>query len=151
MSIFCENKEIRKLKKEDYNNFLVLINNLQNTELTKEQFEKIFLYIENTNMMEIWVIEEQNNNGISSLVGSGTIIYEQKFIHNGGKVAHIEDIVICSSKRNSGLGKKLIEFLLNKSYQNNCYKTILNCDEKICDFYKKCGLLKKNVQMAKYF
>lgn len=153
-------QNIREIKIEDFAKYYELINQFKKTELSKEKFEEILLFIQNTNMMKIWVIEDDINkkddinkthDNTIALIGSATIIYEQKFIHNGGKVAHIEDVIICGSKRGTGLGKKLIQFLLEESRKNNCYKTILNCDEELCDFYKKCGLSKKNIQMAKYF
>ena len=163
------NFRFRLLQKDDYNNYYFLINQLRKTEFSKESFETI---VENMNMnmnsdyvsnpMEIWVIENETNMNTKPmntkpmdtsliLLGAGTIIYEQKLIHNCGKVAHIEDVIICESKRSSGLGKKLIQFLQEKARQKNCYKVILNCEENISGFYEKCGFVKKNIQMAKYF
>lgn len=151
MDTFCENK-FRKLEKSDYTNFYFLINQLQSTELSKSDFESMLDYMNNTDTMETWVIEKFDKaSGASSLIGSGTIIYEKKFIHNCGKAAHIEDIVICKTKRHCGLGKELIQFLLNKAHENYCYKVILNCNEAMEPFYEKCGLTQKNIQMAKYF
>ena len=151
MNTFCENR-FRRLEKKDYTDFYFLINQLRKTELSKDQFEETLSNIENTQMIHIWVVEKYDTvSGSNSLVGAGTIVYEQKFIRNCGKVAHIEDVVICKTKRCSGLGKELVQFLVNKAHENYCYKVILNCDETISPFYEKCGLSKKNVQMAKYF
>ena len=38
----------------------------------------------------------------------GTLMVEHKFIHGGRGVGHIEDIVVDSSTRGSGLGKLMI-------------------------------------------
>ena len=38
----------------------------------------------------------------------GTLMVEHKFIHGGRSVGHIEDIVVDSSTRGSGLGKLMI-------------------------------------------
>ena len=46
------------------------------------------------------------------IIGSGTLLIEQKIIHNYGKVGHIEDIIIDNNMRGQGLGKKLINYLL---------------------------------------
>ena len=43
------------------------------------------------------------------IVGSITVLIEEKLIHNFGKVAHIEDVVVDESMRGFGLGKKLLE------------------------------------------
>ena len=42
-------------------------------------------------MYKIIVIEER---GTGKLVGSGSVIFERKFIRNTGLCAHIEDIVV---------------------------------------------------------
>ena len=72
------------------------------------------------------------------VIGSGTLLIEQKIIHNYGKVGHIEDIVIDNNMRGQGLGKKIINYLISKAKIYNCYKIILGCDDSKVDFYKKC-------------
>lgn len=151
MDSFCKNK-FRKLKKDDYKDFYFLINQLRHSNLSKEKFEETLMTIEATKIMEVWVVEKYDtSNSTSSVIGTGTIIYEPKFIRSCGKVAHIEDVVISASHRCSGLGKEFIQFLINNAHENYCYKVILNCDKNISEFYKKCGFTEKNIQMAKYF
>jgi|UniRef100_A0A6C0IYA8 N-acetylglutamate synthase-like GNAT family acetyltransferase len=72
------------------------------------------------------------------VIGSGTLLIEQKIIHNYGKVGHIEDIVIDNNMRGQGLGKKIINYLISQAKIYNCYKVILGCDDSKVDFYKKC-------------
>jgi glucosamine-phosphate N-acetyltransferase len=62
------------------------------------------------------------------IVGAGSIMIEQKFIHGCGKVqyliqtGHIEDIVVCDSLRGKGLGKLLILKLTEIGKSLGCYK-----------------------------
>ena len=51
---------------------------------------------------QIFVIENKDTNHI---IGTLTILIEQKVIHNMGKVGHIEDVVIDNKYRGRGLGK----------------------------------------------
>ena len=151
MDAFCKNR-FRKLRKDDYHDFFFLINQLRKTNITKEQFEETLINIQSSKIMEIWVVEKYDTtSGATSLIGTGTIIYEPKFIRNCGTVAHIEDVVVCATKRSCGTGKQLINFLIDKAHEKYCYKVILNCDKDISGFYNKCGLSEKNIQMAKYF
>lgn len=151
MDFFCKNS-FRKLKKEDYSDFNFLINQMRKTTLSKENFEETLTTIETTKIMEVWVVEKYDTtSGASSVIGTGTIIYEPKFVRNCGKVAHIEDVVICKTKRASGLGKEFLQFLISKARENYCYKVILDCDKNTSGFYEKCGLSETNIQMAKYF
>lgn len=72
------------------------------------------------------------------LIGTASLIIEKKIIHNYGKVGMIEDVVITNSCQGKGFGKKLINFLIKKSEENKCYKTILTCNDKNLKFYQKC-------------
>jgi len=135
---------IRKLNVSDYEKYLNLINQFRSTIFTLEEYKNILSKIENNST--IWVIDYNNE-----LIGTTTIIYEYKFIRNIVKLAHIEDVCIDKNYRNKGIGKLLINFVVNEANKENCYKIILDCDENLENFYKKSGLEKKGIQMAKYF
>jgi glucosamine-phosphate N-acetyltransferase len=94
---------IRKLNENDYEKYLVLINNLRPTQFSKEDFLNILEKI-NINS-SIWIMEINNE-----LVSTGTILYEYKFIHNISKLAHIEDICVDEKYRGQKYGEKLINY-----------------------------------------
>jgi len=94
----------------------------------------------------IYVVEHNNK-----IIASATLLIEYKLIHNNGKVGHIEDVVVNNEFRNNGLGKQLITHCLQEAKQMNCYKVILDCNQDNVDFYIKCGLTQKEIQMVKYF
>jgi glucosamine-phosphate N-acetyltransferase len=87
----------------------------------------------------------------TNIIATGTIILEPKFIHNNGKVGHIEDIVVDREKHGLGIGKKLIDDLVIICRNSGCYKVILNCSETKAGFYEKSGFKIKERQMALYF
>ena len=87
----------------------------------------------------------------NELVGLGSIFIEKKIIHKFSNCGHIEDIVIDSEFRGKGLGKKLINYLINYGRDNKCYKIILNCENKNIKFYEKNGFKKNQNQMSLYF
>ena len=43
----------------------------------------------------------------NKIVGSTTLFIEQKFIHDGGLVGHIEDVVVRKDYEGRGIGMKL--------------------------------------------
>jgi predicted GNAT family N-acyltransferase len=146
MSNPCEYK-IRELKHKDYDSYLLLMN-----EFKKELIPSIFSKKEFINTLEIiklnatiWVIEHNNE-----IIASATIIYECKYVNNISIAAHIEDVVVKKTFRGKGLGKLLIEHLIDFANQNKCYKITLNCDNNLCNFFKKNGFNKNGVQMTKY-
>ena len=59
----------------------------------------------------------------------------------------IEDVVIQKSERGKGIGKKLIEFLIDFSKLKKCDKIILNSNESNIPFYEKLGFFKSEIQM----
>ena len=67
------------------------------------------------------------------------MLIEQKFIHQGGLVGHIEDVVVRKECEGTGIGKKLILSLLEYAKRKKCYKTILDCNDDVKPFYEKIG------------
>jgi len=141
---------IRNINISDYDrNYLFLLKQL--TDINPEIIDRNTFndFINGLNdMHSIIVIEDISANII---IGSGTLLVEQKLIHNMGKVGHIEDIVVDEKYRGRNLGKKIIEYLIDMSNKSGCYKAILDCSDKNVEFYKKCGFEQKGVEMALYF
>ena len=81
------------------------------------------------------------------IVGSTTLLIEQKFIHEGGKVGHIEDVVVSKEFEGRGIGIKLVTSLLEVAKAKNCYKTILDCKHELIPFYERIGFKQESNQM----
>ena len=81
------------------------------------------------------------------VVGSTTLLIEQKFIHEGGKVGHIEDVVVSKEFEGRGIGIKLVTSLLEVAKTKNCYKTILDCKNELIPFYERIGFKQESNQM----
>lgn len=73
------------------------------------------------------------------IVGTGSILIEDKIIHNLGKVGHIEDIVVDKSHRGIGLANLLMIKLIELAEQHKCYKIILDASDDVAPFYEKFG------------
>jgi len=73
------------------------------------------------------------------IVGSSTMFIEQKFIHEGGLVGHIEDVVVRKGFERKQIGQKIIKSLLLVAKNRGCYKTILDCKDDVKEFYEKIG------------
>lgn len=138
---------LRRIENNDYyKDYLLLLEQLTIVEKEKINYEQFKNFVKNLSNNHIIIVIEDNNK----IIGSGTLLIENKVIHNMGLVGHIEDIVIHNNYRKQGLGKKIIDELINISIQSNCYKIILDCNEKNSNFYKKSGFTKKEIQMVKY-
>ena len=78
------------------------------------------------------------------IVGSTTLLIEQKFIHDGGLVGHIEDVVVRKDYERKGIGIKLVTSMLERAKEKNCYKTILDCKDDVKQFYERIGFKRES-------
>lgn len=134
----------RKLKINDYEEFLSLINDFRKTYFTKEDFIKNFYFISQSS--DIYVLEYNNK-----LIACGKLLYERKYINNICTLGHIEDVCVKEGYRKYGLGKLIITKIVERSKENGCYKVTLNCLDYNVAFYKKCNFEKSGNQMTIYF
>jgi len=127
---------IRKLQKEDLTNgFLQTLDSLRQTSnIDKKIIEKTFEKI-NSNQDQLTIVALLEGK----VVGTTTLLIETKFIHNGGKVGHIEDVVVNKKYQKKGIGEKMIKYLLKYAKEQGCYKTVLDCVDDVKPFYEKLG------------
>ena len=136
--------EIREIEEDDLNKgFLETLDFLRNASgLDKNNAKEILKKIkQNPNHIIHVAIDDKN------IIGSTTLFIEQKFIHDGGLVGHIEDVVVRKDYEGQGIGMKLVISLLDVAKQRKCYKTILNCEDNLKSFYEKIGFKKATNEM----
>ena len=80
-------------------------------------------------------------------VGIITLIIEQKLIHDGKCVGHIEDLVVNNNYKGKGIATKLLNYCINKCKDKNCYKIILDCKDELKLFYNKNNFLQQGITM----
>ncbi len=73
------------------------------------------------------------------VIGTLTLLVEHKFIHRGGKVAHIEDVAVHPKYEGRGVGRALTAHALEQAKRLGCYKVILNCHHHVREFYERLG------------
>ena len=127
---------IKELQKEDlWNGFLITLDSLRQTSsIEKNTAEKIYHKIKNNpdHIIVVALID-------AKVVGAATLLLEPKFIHNGGIVGHIEDVVVDKNFQGKKIGEKIIKYLLEVAKNKGCYKTILDCVDDVKPFYEKIG------------
>ncbi|KIW17290.1 hypothetical protein PV08_04481 [Exophiala spinifera] len=90
-------------------------------------------------------------DGSGTVVGTGAVMVERKFIHNMGLVGHIEDIAVAKNQQGKKLGLRIIQALDYVAENVGCYKCILDCSEANEGFYVKCGFKRAGLEMAHYY
>jgi len=127
---------IRELRKEDlWNGFLVTLDSLRQTSgIERNKAEDVFEKI-NSNPDHIIAVAELDGK----IVGATTLLIEPKFIHEGGVVGHIEDVVVDKNFQGQKIGEKIMKYILEFAKNRGCYKTILDCTDDVKPFYEKLG------------
>lgn len=133
--------EIREIEEGDLEKgFLETLDFLRNaSSLDKNKAKEILKKIKQnqTHIIHVAIDGEK-------IVGSTTLLIEQKFIHDGGLVGHIEDVVVRKDYEGKGIGIKLVMSMLESAKEKNCYKTILDCKDDVKQFYERIGFKRES-------
>ena len=122
--------------------FIETINTFRSCTMNIEEANEIYKSLPNN--IKIFMVRDEDKT-----IACATLIIEQKFINNGGKVSHIEDVIVNPNYRSKGIGKSLVEHLVKESQKEGCYKCILNCNKEVSGFYEKLGFQNSCLQLRK--
>ena len=136
------------LNENHYNEIVKLYSNFTNFNKNIFTFNKLKNIQENL-LPNHYILFYFNTENV--IVGAITLIIEQKIIHNGSNVGHIEDFVIDKNYRKSEINELLFNYVKHLSSSHKCYKMILDCNINLESYYNKKGLTKKGITMAYYF
>ena len=133
--------KIREIEEDDLEKgFLETLDFLRNaSSIDKNKAKKILKKIKQNPNHIIYVAIDNKK-----IVGSTTLLIEQKFIHDGGLVGHIEDVVVRKDYEGKGIGIKLVTSMLERAKEKNCYKTILDCKDDVKQFYERIGFKRES-------
>lgn len=81
------------------------------------------------------------------IVGTASLLLDQKFIHGGGLAGRVEDVAVHREFQGRGAGKVLLKHLLRFARDRGCYKITLACDESVSGFYEKLGFYPNGMEM----
>jgi glucosamine-phosphate N-acetyltransferase len=126
---------------DNYNEYLELMYEFTNykKDVTIEDFKN---YVNQKTKLRIIILKNNENK----IIGAGTIFNIEK-LHNNS-IGQIEDVIITEKYRNMGLGKTIINKLIEIGKTKfKCYKIVLNCLDKNIKFYEKCDFTISGVQM----
>jgi glucosamine-phosphate N-acetyltransferase len=125
---------IRPLFSRDFDcGFLELLSQLSPVNLNPDSARTIFTKRLQAHVYT-WVALDQDRP-----IATASMFIEPKWIHAGGKVAHVEDVIVDSAFRHRGVGLKLIRALEHEARANGCYKMILDCSPEAVAFYERCS------------
>jgi glucosamine-phosphate N-acetyltransferase len=74
------------------------------------------------------------------IVSTMSLVFEDKFIHNGSTIAHGEDVATHEEFQERGYGGGLLAHCIEYARSQGCYKLILDCSSENVRFYAKKGM-----------
>ncbi|XP_058790869.1 probable glucosamine 6-phosphate N-acetyltransferase [Phymastichus coffea] len=132
----------RPLNSKDYEKgFLQLLSQLTEVgNITKDQFLNRFHNMKSSGGYYVIVVEDFN---CDKVIGSATLVVEQKFIHSCGLRGHLEDVVVNSEYRGKQLGKLVVMAVKHLARTLQCYKLTLECKDRLIPFYESLDFKKE--------
>lgn len=129
--------EIRRLSPNDnHEQFLSLLNNLSPSPIYNKAVFQSILTRRNGYAATYIAVEKASGR----IVGTVSMVVEEKFQRNGGVVGYLEDVVVHPEYRGRGIAKMLITYLLT-AVGTKCYKIILTCKDELIPFYEQFGFM----------
>jgi glucosamine-phosphate N-acetyltransferase len=134
---------VREIRSDDLKKgFLETLANLSEVGLDYSEGRKILSSIKRNPFHRIFVVSKDGE-----IVGATTLLVEPKFIHAGGLVAHIEDVSVRKGYEGIGIGGSVVQAAVKEAKRLGCYKVILDCNEKLVEFYGRLGFKRHGVEM----
>ncbi|KAK0182160.1 hypothetical protein PV327_000324 [Microctonus hyperodae] len=129
---------VRPLRSTDYDKgFIQLLGQLTEVgSIAKEQFLNTFYKMKMAGSYYVVIVEDLDTGKV---IGSSTLVVEQKFIHNCALSGRLEDVVVNSSYRGKQLGKLLVSTIAQLARRLQCYKLMLDCRDRLIPFYESLG------------
>jgi len=134
--------------------------------LLQSQTENYFATLKNLTTIQemspdlaVETLKQINNQGThiyiamhddGKIVGTISLLLEQKFLRNGAVAGHLEDVAVRDGYEGQGIWWWLVTHAVSEAKKHNCYKIILDCNEKLLWFYSKYGFEAKEVCMKMY-
>jgi glucosamine-phosphate N-acetyltransferase len=145
---------IRELMLDDLDNgFLETLDNLLpgTSRLERSNARTVLAEIKSNPLHRVFVaVIPQRQGSREVVVGTTTLLVEPKFIFNGGRVGHIEDVSIRRGYEDMGLGRRLVSHATEVAKEMGCVKMVLDCSEGTMPFYEKLGYSYQDNCMKKF-
>jgi glucosamine-phosphate N-acetyltransferase len=128
---------LRPIEQADFENgFLETLGNLSDVDLTPEEGIRIWRGRNAAGVRTVVAVED------GAVIGTASLILEQKYIHKGGIIGHIEDVAVHADHQGKGVGSAVVKQLVELARLLGCYKVILGCNDDNIAFYTKAGFRK---------
>lgn len=134
--------QFRTLELSDYDSFFDCLTQISPApKVPFKDFANLY-YLTLSNAKVVLVAIEDDK-----VVGTASILFEQKFSRKGCIAGHVEDVVVLPEFRKKGVATKLLEELVKLAKLRKCYKLTLHCDESVTPLYERSNFVRNGEAM----
>lgn len=138
------NIKIRRLEPDDANRGIIeTLGHLSDIQLSAHHAKMLIMNF--STQSTIYVAEDENEQ----IVGTATLMVRNTLLHQGGRIAYLEEVATRSGYEGKGVASALIEDLVLKAKEKGCYKVILACKSELGHFYEKKSFKYDQILMRK--
>lgn len=135
-------KELKPSENKYFESLLDTLNNL--TDKVDLKADKVSKHLQEMNNRDAHLFVARDENKV---YGAITVFIEQKLIHDGGLVAHIEDVATRKGYEGNGIASKIMNEIISYTKDRGCYKIVLFCKDDLIPFYERFNMKKAENQM----
>lgn len=79
------------------------------------------------------------------VVGTATLIVEERFAYGGSFAGYIEDVAVHPLWQRRNIGQRLVSYVVEQAWKLKCRKVTLNCKPELMPFYERIGFKTSDV------
>lgn len=129
---------IREATYEDLTEILSLLKEMDGEDgLGIDTARSIWIKMEQYPYYKVFVLEVDGH-----ILGTCSLIILDNLGHHGAKLAIAESMIVRSDCRGRGIGQQLMQHVMNRAKEENCYKLMLSSNKKRVQahhFYEQLG------------
>jgi len=129
---------IRQAKESDLPAVTELLKGMDGEDgISSGEAQVIWREMEKYPYYEVYVVEENQR-----IIATCSLIIIDNLGHKGAKLAVAESMIVSQEYRGRAIGSKLMQFVMEKAKEENCYKLMLSSNKKRIEahkFYEQLG------------
>ena len=130
--------QLKPIEDKYFSEIIILLQSISDFYPEKTNYQSILkLFLNQRYVFGIVAIDSINNGNTEKVIGFGSLHLSRKI--RGGIIGFIEEIAVIENYKGRGIGKLIIQELIDNARNEKCYKLVLECRDEKKFFYEKLG------------
>ena len=130
--------QLKPIEDKYFSEIIILLQSISDFYPEKTNYQSILkLFLNQRYVFGIVAIDSINNGNTEKVIGFGSLHLSRKI--RGGIIGFIEEIAVIENYKGRGIGKLIMQELIDNARNEKCYKLVLECRDEKKFFYEKLG------------